>query len=372
MSVCDVCNTSVEGTKIRAQLMQKAAAEGFTPFNSPYVDPHRLESWRMMVQANATDWNLCGECLRRFRAYLPAGKDAIGLMPELPGSKILAGHEERLMDVAISSDGSRVLTSGWDETVRLWEFATGKELACLREHRSFVATVALAPDGRTAASGGSDQVIRVWDLERRTVIHRLKGHTYGVFSLQFSKDGSRLISGSGDRTVQLWDVANGKRIRRFGGLFGGKHQSGVGSVAFSSDESRVFSVGGNAMLWDTESGKQVHVFKQTPLWDGAFLEDMQAIVSGPRGFTIFDLRTAGEVETINGLKANSGTFAVTRDGRLLTGGFGTVRLFNTKTRQMLFKVEGHSKRITAVAVSRDGRRAASASDDWTARTWQLT
>lgn len=371
MSVCDVCNTSVEGTKIGAQLMRKAAADGFTPFSSPYVDPYRLESWRMMVQANATDWNLCGECLGRFRAYLAAGKDAISLMPELPGSKILAGHEQRLMDVAISSDGSRVLTSGWDETVRLWEFATGKELACLREHRSFVATVALAPDGRTAASGGSDQVIRVWDLERRTVIHRLKGHTYTIYSLQFSKDGSRLISASGDRTVQLWDVANGKRIRRFGGLFGGKHPSGVQSVTFSPDESRVFSVGGNAMLWDTESGKQVHVFKQTPLWDGAFLDDMQAIVSGPRGFTIFDLRTAGEVETINGLKANSGRFAVTRDGRLLTGGFGTVRLFNTKTRQMLFKVEGHSKSITAVAVSRDGRRAASASDDWTARTWQL-
>lgn len=373
VSVCDVCNTPGEGTKITADQMRKAAKAGFSPFSSDYAGLSRLETWRAMVQANDTNWNLCGECLRKVGAYLPASLESAARLPELPGSRVLAGHEERLMDVDISAAGDRVLTSGWDKTVRLWDFATGRQLACLRDHNSFVDAVALSPDGRFAASGGGgDYAIRIWDLERQKVVHRLKGHSFTVFSLQFSRDGSRLLSG-GDQTVQLWDVRAGKRIRKFGGMFGPKHQSGVMSVAFSPDETQAFSVGLNAILWDVESGKQVRALAPTPLWSGAFLADgRRAIVSGSRGFTLFDLGSGAELATVNGVRAESGRFGLIRGGpQLFSGRFGTVRLVNINSGEEYFKAEGHSKSVTGVAVSADGRRGASASDDWTGRTWQF-
>jgi WD40 repeat protein len=373
MSLCDICNTPVEGTKLNADQVRGAVKNGFNPFSSQYADLPRFESWRAMVQQNDTDWNLCADCLRKLRPYLRGG-EAVEHLPGIAGSVVLAGHEERVNDVALSPDGTRVLTGSWDTTVRLWDFATGKQLACLRDHKDFVNTVAFAPGGKIAASGaGGDYMIRIWDLERGTVIHRLKGHSFTVFSLQFSRDGSRLLSGSGDCTVRLWDVRTGKQIRRFGGMFGGKHESGVESVSFSAAETQALSVGLDAIVWDVESGKQIQSLKKKPLWNGAFLNgDRQVLVSGPQGFTVFDVSTAAEVETLSDLRADSGKFAVTRTGRLFAGRFGTVTLFDLKSRKVIFKAEGHAKRISAVDVSADGRRGASSSDDWTARTWQLT
>lgn len=372
LSFCDICNTPVEGTKISAGPMQRALAGGFNPFGGQYIDPRKLELWRLLVQQNTTDWNLCDECLTKVRPYVGGSSAAARPVASIPGSTVLTGHADRLMDVAISSDGNRVLTCGWDATVRLWDFATGAQLACLRDHKEFVGAVAFAPDGRTAASGGGDQVIRIWDLEKGIVMHRLHGHSFTVHALQFSADGSRLLSGSGDSTVQLWDVRTGKRIKRFGGFFGPKHESGVESVAFSPDESRAISVGLNGILWDVNSGKAILGFAQTPLWAAAFGSDGQhAIVSGPRGFSTIDLRTGLETEILHGTSNCPRAFALTRDGRPFVGESHAVTLYDVRSRRVLIKFDGHSRSVTATAITPDGRRGASASDDRTARTWQL-
>jgi WD40 repeat protein len=84
--------------------------------------------------------------------------------------------------VAFSPDGKTLASASWDQTIKLWDVQTGKELATLKGHTGWVTSVAFSPDGKTLASAGGER--------------------------------SEESSGSADRTIKLWDVQTGKEADR--------------------------------------------------------------------------------------------------------------------------------------------------------------
>ena len=73
---------------------------------------------------------------------------------------------------AFSADSRTFATGGSDGAVRLWDVASGRELACHRAHHAAVSCVAFAHDGRIA-SGGADH--RVWISDESTAWRPLHG-----------------------------------------------------------------------------------------------------------------------------------------------------------------------------------------------------
>jgi WD40 repeat protein len=73
-------------------------------------------------------------------------------------------------------------------------------------HTDEVFAAVFHPDGGRIAAAGRDRVIRIWDPASGAELARLQGHTNSVFSLAFSPDGTTLVSGSGDYSVRLWDT----------------------------------------------------------------------------------------------------------------------------------------------------------------------
>ena len=72
--------------------------------------------------------------------------------------------------------------------------------------------VAFSPDGHRLASAGNDQTVRLWDAATGQPIGPLTGHTGAVTGVAFSPDGRRLASGSADQTVRLWNPDTGQPI----------------------------------------------------------------------------------------------------------------------------------------------------------------
>ena len=79
-------------------------------------------------------------------------------------------------------------------------------------HEGYVNSVSISADGKRLASGSDNETVRLWDTETGKEIQRFVGHEELVSSVSLSADGKRLASGSGDKTVRLWDTETGRLL----------------------------------------------------------------------------------------------------------------------------------------------------------------
>ena len=107
-------------------------------------------------------------------------------------------------EIAFSPDG-RLLAVASSIGVYLYAAADLREVRFLPTDAP-VWSVAFSPDGRLLASGSLDNTIRLWDAASGALLRTLEGHTRSVNSVAFSPDGRALASGSWDGTVRLWGV----------------------------------------------------------------------------------------------------------------------------------------------------------------------
>ena len=139
---------------------------------------------------------------------------------------VLWAPKSLLRSTSYPPDGTRIASGSSDETVRLWGAASGAGLAVLRwygvrdwklvgvprESVGMVTSVSYSPDGVRIASGSSDETVRLWDAASGAELAVLWGHEHEVTSVSFSPDGKRIASGSLDETVRMWDAVGGTEL----------------------------------------------------------------------------------------------------------------------------------------------------------------
>jgi WD40 repeat protein len=148
--------------------------------------------------------------------------------------------------VAFSADCRYLAATQVNYSVRVWEVATGDQVAWL-EHTEHVHAVAFAPTGRQLATL-AEGVLRWWDpVGERRLLTR-KGFGHDALSLAFHPSGRGIAAGSGEGLVRLWN-SSGREVTTWDWKIGP-----IKTVAFAPDGVTVAACGEQAIvLWDLDA-----------------------------------------------------------------------------------------------------------------------
>lgn len=174
--------------------------------------------------------------------------------------KDLAGHTATVTALKFSADGAKLYSGSADKTIRAWKTEDGSPAGQI-EAPAPVAALTVVGDGTRIASGGGDNSIRLWKVIAEapgfTADKEITGHTMPVTSLETVATATpQIVSGSADASVRLWNADDGKMIRQMA------HAGPVTSIAVRPDGLRIAAAGGNvARLFTLADGKQVAEMK---------------------------------------------------------------------------------------------------------------
>jgi len=71
-------------------------------------------------------------------------------------------------------------------------------------HKDYVLSVAVSHDGSWVVSGSKDRGVQFWDARNAVVQCMLQGHKNSVISIDLSPAGNYLATGSGDWQARIW------------------------------------------------------------------------------------------------------------------------------------------------------------------------
>jgi WD40 repeat protein/ABC-type branched-subunit amino acid transport system substrate-binding protein/DNA-binding SARP family transcriptional activator len=256
----------------------------------------------------------------------------------------------RVLAVAFSPDGKRLVTANEDGTASVVDLTTGQLRMVLRGHAAAVNAVAFSPNGNLIATAGDDHTARVWDATSGQQLNILAGHAQEVKRLAFSPDAARLATASTDGTIRLWQLSSGTTVLdvrpEAAGMIGLHPLSGPNgtpSVALAPDVA--FGPDG------------AHLATATPLGQISVLDVSNEL---PRVLHVWS--------TVLGSLFPSVAFSP--DGsRVAARNDSGVQVWWVGTGQPAVSIVGHANQVVRVAFDPSGSRLATASLDRTAKVW---
>lgn len=346
-----------------------------------------------------------GRCLRTFY-----GHNKIGTF---------FGYANKIMDCAISSDNSFLVSLAEDCTLKVWEAKRGRERktiklfevgealllpngVCSISHddtliivavhdeirfldartlnevrkltrpQNAVDSFALSPDGSFIVSSYFDGALMIWDIERGVARQALTGHTSIVLGCDISSDGSFIVSSAADKLLKVWEVnaedapASQPRLTK-----------SVAGCAISADGSFVVSASHNSTLtiWDAETGDERsiltgHIAIAT---DCAISSDSSLIISASwdSSLKVWDAKSGKELLTLRGHNRGVNSCAFAPNGLFIASASDdtTLRLWDAKSGKEIRTLNGHADMVTSCCVSPDNSFIISASLDQTLKKW---
>ena len=118
------------------------------------------------------------------------------------------GHTDALYALALSPDGKLLVTGGYDQRIKLWDLATGKEKTTLKGHNGCINGLSFRPDGKVLASASADRTIKLWDPVKGVRLDTFSQPLKEQFTVAFSADGKTLVAGGADSRIRQWQISD--------------------------------------------------------------------------------------------------------------------------------------------------------------------
>ena len=339
---------------------------------------------------------------------------------------VLRGHLGSVSMGVFTPDGERAVTASLDETIRIWDAATGKPLQQLKGHTGPVYAVAISADGRTLVTGAQDNTLRLWDVPQTRPVLWLEDTPLAPAPLARSVDGRWLVTGTAANGVRLWDAARlqvgdpklikrdevselrvghaappvnaafradgalfatadrSGRIRIWSPLLKGPqgelelHQSEVRGLAFHPNNQQLVSAGaeGTVAVWQVPTPPARQLMGLAAVWvDGTLIgAQPQAFLAAADGsLRLVDVNQGTVIREFPRSESPWTAVAAAANGTLVAAAdkVGNIRLYNPADATPRGVLIGHTGAVNDLAFHADNVTVSTAGADGTVRSWKV-
>lgn len=324
-----------------------------------------------------------------------------------------------ITSLSYSPDGKYITCGSFKGIVTLWDSKNGKELWRFEAHKNTMPAgsncaiegLAYSFDGKYIATGSYDCTIKIWNTESKKKVATLKTNA-SVFCCRFNYIGNYIISGELSGRINIWNFNTKNIIQIFEA-----YANTVDNVIFNFDDNSFFSRSylGLVDIWNTEFGTKKNNIEDKYLY-GISVGNagiLPIVISGKRREVA--IRNANTLDIIKKIKTkdNLNFVAYSSNGKYILCGYYSliqlwnaetcelleewdnpleirffsysldekyivgagkdkiIRIWNTKTRKEIMKLEGHSDYIKSIDCSPSAKYIASGSMDETIRIWDV-
>lgn len=278
-------------------------------------------------------------------------------------------HNDVVREIAFSPDDKKIASCSCDQTVRIWDTATGKLLHTL-VHDDVIGSCCWNREGTLVGACDWGNNAKLWDASRGVCLFSF-GHKGPVRKILFSPSGSLVATGSADGTCKLWDAITGKLTKAL------DHGQSVLTLAFNPQETLLVTGGhrGVLKLWDLKNGSLLHQF---PLKPYSILHtsfdpsgSLLAAATQKNAFVWDPATLAMKAEVVFGAGTSHVSFNPDGKSLAISSTDKEIKVITADTFKLIGTLH-HSALVQMVRFNHEGRRLASASWDTTAKIWGST
>jgi WD40 repeat protein len=279
----------------------------------------------------------------------------------------LAGENGRCRHaLAFSADGRKVAAVVAGRAVHIWDVATRREVRKW-EVEGVVRALAFLPNDKLLAVTVGEKQVVLWDLPARKKRHTLPMQKEWIADLALSPDGQAVAFEVADKVIAVYDAVTGRERQRLAG-----HTGAVWLLTFTADGKGLLSGSWDSSLrlWDLTRGKErlrlATVAGGLPF--GVLSPDTKTVATGgansPHAVLLWDATTGRASGAFPGHTSPVASVALSPDGKLAATsswlrGEAVIWLWEAGTGRPIRTFAGHKRGTCAVAFSPDGKRLAS-------------
>ena len=336
--------------------------------------------------------------------------------------KTFQGPKGYINQLVFSPDGNTLAVNNSNAPIRLWDVNTGKLIKDLTKKAKMWGMLTFSKDGKTLAYQGQFgdlESIELWDVATQTLRTTLGediGTNIHIFAV--SPDAKTVARANRNGEIRVWDVNTGDELA----AFSTGHTQRLTALAFSPNNSTIASGHINTIaLWDAHNFTQLSNGVDPKGWINALVFSLDgSTVSGIKSFAYkkntrgqlvkegvkstlssWDTRTAdklsdltvesyqGEAPKIPGVGGTASSFVggaavvvFSQNGNMLAAALNaeqatedyrfTVHIWDIPDRKLNLTLKGHTDKVNALALTRNGKMLASGSDDGTIQLWDIS